>query len=120
MPGEKQKYIKLTFFIRKKESISDEQFHKHWAEVHGDVCKQIEKGADTLSYDGCAKFWMENLEDFLQFRDCPGYKKIVERMNNFNMGHRRSRREKNPKVVTETSRRNKRTLGYTTIMGNHS
>jgi len=41
MPGEKQKYIKLQVYVQKKDGISDDEFHKHWADIHGDECKKV-------------------------------------------------------------------------------
>ncbi|KAF2499348.1 hypothetical protein BU16DRAFT_268445 [Lophium mytilinum] len=102
MPGEKQKYIKLQVYVLKKDDISDDEFHKHWAIIHGDECKKIPEfnkyvkryqqfhqtpqdrelaksvlGDETLPYDGCAEFWMESLEDFKKFRDSEGFKTIA-------------------------------------------
>jgi len=37
------KYYKVSYFLKKKPGISDEEFHAHWEGVHKDLPQRIPK-----------------------------------------------------------------------------
>lgn len=41
MPGVRQRYLKLQVFVVKKDDVTDEEFHTHWENLHGDICKTV-------------------------------------------------------------------------------
>jgi len=37
----REKYLKVSFFIKKKPGLSDEDFHSHWEGVHKDLPQRV-------------------------------------------------------------------------------
>ncbi|KAL4889603.1 EthD domain-containing protein [Aspergillus ambiguus] len=87
-PGTPQPYIKILWFLKRKEGMSPEDFHKYWEEDHARFAlnipgfKQIAKrysqfhpapefqakadalGMQTLDFDGVAELWVESVEGY--------------------------------------------------------
>jgi uncharacterized protein (TIGR02118 family) len=42
--------IKLVYCIRKREEISDEEFHRYWLEEHGPLVKSLAEAIGTCRY----------------------------------------------------------------------
>ncbi|XXG96009.1 hypothetical protein Hte_002286 [Hypoxylon texense] len=84
--------VKITFFIKKKDGLSDEEFHKHWSENHAEIFLSVPiarqnivkysqfhsdssvnlapYGIGMAGFDGGANMWAYSLEDvFAVFKD---------------------------------------------------
>jgi len=87
--------IKLICFVKRKPGMSAEEFHKHWAEVHGPLVAGSESGKYVLryernprplndyartgpadGYDGCTIQWFASIEDFWASAAAPDYPEI--------------------------------------------
>jgi uncharacterized protein (TIGR02118 family) len=79
--------IHVLYFITRKPSLSDAEFHRYWREVHGPIAKKIPQlrcyvqshripftGADS-TYDGAAEVWIENEAAMTELRQSPEYLK---------------------------------------------
>ncbi|MGE0684810.1 MAG: EthD domain-containing protein [Candidatus Binatia bacterium] len=77
--------LHLLYFITRKSTITDSEFHRYWREVHGPIAKKIEQikryaqshriafsGMDS-SYDGVAEVWLENETAMMTLRQNPEY-----------------------------------------------
>jgi uncharacterized protein (TIGR02118 family) len=77
--------IHTLYFITRKPTISEAEFHRYWREVHGPIAKRISQlkryeqshrlpfaGANS-SYDGAAEVWLENEAAFAALRKSPEY-----------------------------------------------
>ena len=74
--------IKLICFVKRKPGMSEEDFHKHWREVHGPLVASTKSGQHAIryeqnhravdpqahlgagDYDGVTIQWYESVEDF--------------------------------------------------------
>ena len=81
--------IKLVFCVRRREDVSEEEFHRYWLEVHGPLVREraeamgvrryvqvhrvatpvndairASRGADE-PYDGVAELWWDDLESLV-------------------------------------------------------
>ncbi len=80
--------IKGFALIPKKAGISDEQFHKHWEEVHAPLAQQIRAlrryvqahrlpesvpGFDEHPYEGIAEIWFDDLDAVTRLGEDPDY-----------------------------------------------
>ena len=80
--------VKCFALLTKKSGISDEQFHRHWREVHAPLAVRITSlrryvqshripqqlsGFPPPPYEGAAEVWYDNLEAALQMRTKPEY-----------------------------------------------
>ena len=77
--------IHSLYFITRKPSLSDAEFHRYWREVHGPIAKKIPQlrgyiqshripfaGANS-SYDGAAEAWLDNETALGTLRQSPEY-----------------------------------------------
>jgi uncharacterized protein (TIGR02118 family) len=81
--------IHVHYFITRKPSLSDAEFHRYWREVHGPIAKRIPQlrtyiqshripfTADILNspYDGAAEVWLDNEAALEQLRKEDAYLK---------------------------------------------
>jgi uncharacterized protein (TIGR02118 family) len=80
--------IKSFVLLPKKPGISDDQFHRHWREVHAPYAfripslrryvqshrlPQLVPGFSASSYEGIAEVWFDNLEAVMRLRESPEY-----------------------------------------------
>lgn len=80
--------IKSFVLLPKKPGISDEQFHRHWREVHAPFALRISSlrryvqshrlpqpvsGFSSSPYEGVAEVWFDNLDATLRLRESPEY-----------------------------------------------
>ena len=80
--------LKSFALLPKKPGISDEQFHRHWREVHAPLALRIPSlrryvqshrlpqqipGFSTTPYEGIAEVWFDDLETTLRLRESPEY-----------------------------------------------
>ena len=79
--------IKVFYLVSKRPDISDEQFHRHWREVHAPMAlkipalrryvqsHRIKHAGFGLSspYDGVAEVWFDNLNTARQMRESREY-----------------------------------------------
>ena len=74
--------IKLICFVKRKPGMSEEDFHKHWREVHGPLVASTKSGQHAIryeqnhrateaqehlgasAYDGVTIQWYESVADF--------------------------------------------------------
>ncbi|KAF9893247.1 hypothetical protein FE257_011677 [Aspergillus nanangensis] len=87
-PGTRLPYIKIQWYIKRKEGMSPEDFHKYWEEDHAEFVqnipgfRQITKrysqfhpapefqakaaalGMPTLDFDGVAELWVESVDAY--------------------------------------------------------
>jgi uncharacterized protein (TIGR02118 family) len=81
--------IKAFALLPKKPGISDEQFHRHWREVHAPLARRIPSlkryvqshrlpqqipGFAAPPYEGVAEVWFESLDAALHMRESPEYR----------------------------------------------
>src|SRR5262245_12504654 len=64
--------LHTLYFITRKPTISEAEFHRYWREVHGPIAKRISQlkryeqshripfAGSTSAYDGAAEVWLEN------------------------------------------------------------
>jgi uncharacterized protein (TIGR02118 family) len=77
--------LHVLYFITRKPSLSDAEFHRYWREVHGPIAKRVPQlrryiqshripfaGADSL-YDGAAEVWIDNEAAMNDLRQSPEY-----------------------------------------------
>ncbi|MBI3303844.1 MAG: EthD domain-containing protein [Deltaproteobacteria bacterium] len=80
--------IKSFALLPKKPGTSDEQFHRHWREVHAPLALRITSlrryvqshrlpqqipNFTAAPYEGVAEVWFDNLETTMRMRDSPEY-----------------------------------------------
>ena len=80
--------VKVFALLPKKPDISNEQFHRHWREVHAPLALRISSlrryvqshrlpqqipGFSSPPYEGVAEVWFDNLETALRMRKSPEY-----------------------------------------------
>ena len=77
--------IHILYFITRKPTIPDDEFHRYWREVHGPIAKKIQQNkryaqshripfdAMNSSYDGVAEVWVENETALRALRQSPAY-----------------------------------------------
>jgi uncharacterized protein (TIGR02118 family) len=80
--------VKGFALLPKKSGISDEQFHRHWKEVHAPLALRIPSlrryvqshrfpesvpGFAASPYEGAAEVWYDDLQAALQMREMPEY-----------------------------------------------
>lgn len=68
--------IKLICFVRRKEGMSSDEFHRYWRDVHGPLVARTRSGQHALryeqnhsvsdddGYDGVTIQWYSSVEDF--------------------------------------------------------
>jgi len=79
--------LHVLYFITRKPSLSDVEFHRYWREVHGPIAKKVPQlrryiqshrvpfaGADS-PYDGAAEVWIDNEAAMNDLRQSPEYQK---------------------------------------------
>lgn len=77
--------LHVLYFITRKPSLSDEEFHRYWREVHGPIAKKIPQlqryeqshripfhGANS-PYDGAAEVWLADEAALAALRESPEY-----------------------------------------------
>ncbi len=87
--------VKLICFLRRKEGLTSEEFHRHWTENHGPLIKSLPDLArhivryeqhrrvagtedlGTEDYDGVTIQWFDRLDDFLAFVGEPDYDRYI-------------------------------------------
>ena len=77
--------IHLLYFITRKPSLDEAEFHRYWRDIHGPIAAKIPQlvryeqshripFADTnSSYDGAAEAWLEDEAAFQALRQTPEY-----------------------------------------------
>jgi uncharacterized protein (TIGR02118 family) len=90
--------IKLFFMMPKKPDISNEQFHRHWREIHAPLALRIEilrryvqshrlpqsiPGFSARPYEGVAEAWLDSLETATGFQANPDYLEAAKDEANF-------------------------------------
>lgn len=77
--------IHLLYFITRKHTIADAEFHRYWREVHGPIAKKIKQirgyvqshriafAEMNSAYDGVAEVWLENEAAMAALRQSPEY-----------------------------------------------
>jgi uncharacterized protein (TIGR02118 family) len=77
--------IHLLYFITRKASLSEAEFHRYWRETHGPIAAKIPQlyryeqshripfEGTNSSYDGAAESWLEKEADFSALRSTPEY-----------------------------------------------
>lgn len=77
--------IHLLYFITRKASLGEAEFHRYWRDIHGPIAARIPQlvryeqshripFADTnSSYDGAAEAWLEDETAFQALRETPEY-----------------------------------------------
>lgn len=89
--------VKLVYCITKKKDLSDEEFFRHWRNVHGPIgariprlCKLVQSRRITLpgdkfepDYDGMAELWFDTIEDLLAARQSSEWKASSDDESNF-------------------------------------
>ena len=77
--------IHVLYFITRKASLSETEFHRYWRETHGPIAAKIQQlsryeqshripfEGSNSSYDGAAESWLKNEADFLALRLTPEY-----------------------------------------------
>jgi len=84
--------IKLVYCVTKKADLTDEEFFRHWKNVHGPIGAQI-PGVRRLvqshrlavpedryqpDYDGMAELWFDDVQALLEARQSPQWKASSE------------------------------------------
>ena len=93
--------IKLIAFVRRKEGMSPEDFHRHWREVHGPLVRDTKSGSYVVryeqhhrplddydnaivsDYDGVTVQWFRSREEFYASIQEPDYADIHADMQSF-------------------------------------
>jgi uncharacterized protein (TIGR02118 family) len=77
--------IHVLYFITRKPTIADAEFHRYWREVHGPIAKKIQQNKRYVqshripfagmnsSYDGVAEVWLEDEAAIRALRRNPEY-----------------------------------------------
>lgn len=77
--------IHSMYFITRKPSITEEEFHRYWREVHGPIAKKIHQlrgyiqshrisfAGMNSTYDGVAEAWLEDEAAMAALRSSPEY-----------------------------------------------
>jgi uncharacterized protein (TIGR02118 family) len=77
--------IHVLYFITRKPSVSDPEFHRYWREVHGPIAKRIKQLRQYIQshripfanmnspYDGAAEVWIEDETAMTALRQSPEY-----------------------------------------------
>lgn len=82
---EEDNMLHFLYFITRKPSISEAEFHRYWREVHGPIAKKIQQlrgyiqshripftGMNSV-YDGVAEAWVEDAAAMAALRTSPEY-----------------------------------------------
>jgi uncharacterized protein (TIGR02118 family) len=93
--------IKLICFLRRKQDMSEADFHSHWREVHGPLVKSTKSGQYAVAYeqnhriaglprefpasdfDGVTIQWYRSVDDFIASTQEPDYALIADDMTKF-------------------------------------
>lgn len=80
--------VKMFAFLPKRPDISDDRFHAHWRDPHGEVTKRIttirryvqshrlhepEPGLPESTYEGIAEAWFDSIDVGLKMGEDPNY-----------------------------------------------
>jgi uncharacterized protein (TIGR02118 family) len=77
--------IHVLYFITRKPSMSEAEFHRYWREVHGPIAKKIPQlqryeqshripfAGSNSPYDGAAEVWLANEAAMQALRQSPEY-----------------------------------------------
>jgi len=77
--------LHVLYFITRKPSISEAEFHRYWREVHGPIAKKILQlkryvqshrisvAGSNSPYDGAAEVWLDNEAALNALRHSPEY-----------------------------------------------
>ncbi len=88
--------IKLVGCLRRKPGLSEEEFHRHWKDVHGPLVKSVPEfscyvrkyiqghsvpgsvpGFPPPPCDGIAEMWLDSVEDIGKLFSSSGYRDII-------------------------------------------
>jgi uncharacterized protein (TIGR02118 family) len=91
--------VKLICFVKRKDGMSEEEFHRYWREHHGPLVARTKSGQYALryeqnhriigpgtggvDYDGCTEQWFESLEAFHASITEPDYAEIAADIETF-------------------------------------
>lgn len=89
--------VKLIYCITKKPGLSDEEFFRYWAEIHGVIgsripglrklvqSRRIDFPGDkySASYDGVAELWFDDFNALLKARQSEEWRASTEDEANF-------------------------------------
>jgi uncharacterized protein (TIGR02118 family) len=89
--------IKLVYCINKKAGLTDEEFFRHWENVHGPIGARIPQLRKLVQsqrltapgdkrrpdYDGMAELWFDDMEALLAARQSAEWKASSEDEANF-------------------------------------
>ena len=77
--------IHILYFITRKPTLTDAEFHRYWRDVHGPIVKNIEQlkryiqshrlpfAGMNSTYDGVAEVWLEDTAALAALRHNPKY-----------------------------------------------
>ncbi|OTA62372.1 hypothetical protein K449DRAFT_434034 [Hypoxylon sp. EC38] len=87
VPSNVKQPVRITFFMKKKNNLSHEEFHKYWSEEHSKIFLSVpivrrniirysqfhsdnsidltKFGVGMVGYDGGATMWANNLDELL-------------------------------------------------------
>jgi uncharacterized protein (TIGR02118 family) len=91
--------IHALYFITRKPSITDGEFHRYWKEVHGPIARQIKQmrryvqshripfPGQNSPYDGAAEVWLEDDAALTALQQSPEYQQgaLVDEPNFIDM-----------------------------------
>ncbi|KAF2419709.1 hypothetical protein EJ08DRAFT_654033 [Tothia fuscella] len=96
-----KQYLKVSLFLKKLPTITDEQFHAHWKGQHVDLALQNSTftsktrkynqvhitpelraqaasfGIPVMEYDGIAEVWVDSMEDWLEVVSDESFGKVI-------------------------------------------
>jgi hypothetical protein len=96
-----KQYLKISLFLKKLDTITDDQFHAHWKGQHVDLALQnntfnsktrkynqvhitpeLRKeaavfGIPVMEYDGIAEVWVDSMEDWMKVVSDPDFVKVI-------------------------------------------
>jgi hypothetical protein len=104
-PANKQNYIRISMFFNKRTDVSYEYFQNHWHHVHADLVTASKSynarnimrynqfyqtpeikaagqkiGYPMMDWDACTEFWVESLDDFLEFTKSEEYARHTRKL----------------------------------------
>ena len=88
-------YIKRIGLLKRKQSLTHEQFLAHWLNVHAELCKKLpnlrryavnvidREKSPHLDYDGFSELWYDSEEDLKAAIASPEGKTLMADLANF-------------------------------------